>query len=76
MVRETKENIRKHKMRLVIMAFAIMLAGCASTSVSDYQVLRRRSKRNSACFTAAAFLVHQARGLRQEEYVAATTYPV
>ena len=38
MVRETKENIRKHKMRLVIVAFAIMLSGCASTRVTDYQV--------------------------------------
>ena len=38
MVRHTKENIREHKMRLIIVAFAIMLSGCASTGATDYQV--------------------------------------
>ena len=38
MVRETKENIREHKMRLAVAAFAIMLSGCASTGVTEYQV--------------------------------------
>ena len=38
MVRNTKENIREHKMKLATVAFVIMLSGCASTGVTEYQV--------------------------------------
>ena len=38
MVRNTKENIRECEMKLIIIAFAIMLPACAATGISDYQV--------------------------------------
>ena len=38
MVRHAKENIREHKMRLIIVAMSMMLSACAATGISDYQV--------------------------------------
>lgn len=38
MVRNTEKNIRECEMKLLTVVFAIMLSGCATTGVSDYQV--------------------------------------